>query len=853
MAKNKVKLKSALKIKNFVIDNDTTAGFKLKENNSKLDKFKNVRFDLNSTTIKKFDSSLEPIIISKNDESPISSPILFSIGTDFNETNENNIDNSDSFWFNDLNVLPDLVKIDKKFNYFYKRYKSHNNRTIINNHYAYNSESDNESKYDSFHLKNYNKKSFHTANDLTLSDFDLDDDYDNEDDYSDDEEEDMDYSYNYGESDDYQYFDTDSNYGFLGKNEGFKKNDGNNNDNNENLKENDNFHWKLFNTDIDTSLNKIDLNNITESEILDILRDQNIKLVKLEQIDDFSDDNNKIIGSLIVNNLNFEKNIEVKFTFNNWDNIHYINSQFKKSLTEKFDEFEFFIDLNRYKFFLKIKDLLNNQINISLCCRYDVNNETYYDNNNYQNYNITLTKIVKTKHINMDGSLTSQSIIPILNNIPKIHANNNCTDFNYFNNNNGNDNDKLNRSKSTFINQNLYNFRNNYSVPLVSNTSFLKNKNYAHTRIFVEDTNYFNTSPLKHLYHNDTCEYIKKPATINEVLNIETSPSPIPDFLPEPTIASAFSKTDLFSDFRDSSEEANDFSILSSVPTSDLIPEAQNITSMKKSATSSKNLPTNETMFKHKKELNERNLSTISDFSVTSSTSSASLSSFQSDNITAKRSKDLLTSSFSSMLSDSTNSALITEKLKTIDTNISNKNFTSSYNYFDNLVSNTPDDTSVSSQSNDSTLTLNNRNKNSRSDLNNTSGRSSTSINLQNRDYYKLEAGTSSKEQDEIQSISTDTTFKNILLSKSMDDIRAEFNKSNNNSFNDPMVNFVKEENNFNNKDIMKDGIIKDMDYQTLLNSYCFYTTSQTNPTTTLPTTTLNQNTNITPNSSVFF
>lgn len=169
-----------------------------------------------------------------------------------------------------------------------------------------------------------------------------------------------------------------------------------------------------------------------------------IKLASITQ------ESNKVIGFLVVNNLNFEKLIEVKFTFNNWENIHYVNASFDRSIDSKFDRFRFTIDLDRYKFFLNFKNLIGDnesKINLQFCCKYDVNNETYYDNNDYQNYNIQL-QCNRTSPPSPRTSLTHT---------PNTNSNN--------------------------IQQ-----TSRQGVP-------------SHSRTFSDDTDYFNSSPLKHLYH----------------------------------------------------------------------------------------------------------------------------------------------------------------------------------------------------------------------------------------------------------------------------------------------------------------------------------------------------------------
>lgn len=224
--------------------------------------------------------------------------------------------------------------------------------------------------------------------------------------------------------------------------------------------------------------------------------DGNIKLVSLAQ-DSTIDD--KIVGKILVKNLNYEKFIEVKYTFNNWNDIHYITAYFTKSISAEIDEFEFKINLSSLKYILQFKRILqfksnDTYLNMELCCRYDVNGETYYDNNNYRNYNCVL-KASKEHTIANDVIVTAEE----------------------------QEKKELARKESPKkISQNKKSSspsRNNYSK------NFLKSRRRVISRKFSENTDYYNTSPLKHLYHSDPTSYIK-PKRLNEVLYDSTSTIP---------------------------------------------------------------------------------------------------------------------------------------------------------------------------------------------------------------------------------------------------------------------------------------------------------------------------------------
>ncbi|CCK72952.1 protein phosphatase regulator GAC1 KNAG_0M00990 [Huiozyma naganishii CBS 8797] len=521
-------------------------------------KRKNVRFDLHTTTIKRFDSKDEPIAIS-TENSPIVSPIL---GPWHDAACD--VDQMESCWFNDLSILPRLV-----------------DRNFI--------------------------QSSHSHNDLEPADLDLD--------------------------------AASEGGAHLRENVCVGKWD---------LTE-CNSHRLVFPPTVDDGA----LNSV----MADFLNGQDIKVSDIKQVNE-----NQVLGELIVNNIMFEKSVEVKFSFNNWTNIHYISSSFVKSITSKYDQFKFEINLNRYKFFLQLKDLLNNKITIDLCCQYDVNGETYYDNNDYQNYTLTLVK--QPEHT--PRTVTARE---------RLH------------------------------------------VP-----SYTRGTVFSHSRTFSDDTDYFNRSPLKHLFHNDTCELIKKPATVNEVLNVDL----------------------------DHEYAMRNAQIL------------QN-------------------------SLEERSMSSASDSSLASTTSSStSLHSFKSDNLEATQSGRLPLGSISS--SSSSAGSLTSDGSEEL-------NFTK--DYYQPQLSIAKDDPVFFNP---------------------------TSFSYANP-IFDNSSGTPYDEETE--SIATDTTFKNKSGSAESNRPMSPIARvSTDNSTDTLMLNSP------NNSTASKTNDLRNMDYETLLHSYCFYTPPKLNGTT---------------------
>ncbi|QLL35036.1 hypothetical protein HG536_0H04120 [Torulaspora globosa] len=400
---------------------------------------KNVRFAAELTTVKKFDSSAEPISIS-NENSPKFYPISdsdlqYNLG--YPETLYGNADDccvaEDGFWFNESSLVPTLRGLN-----------------------------------DVKRLKRINRKS------LAGSKFQLD--YDSDSGIDDDDE-----------------FDDDV---FEETHEWPRQVTGNGLSSDSKLEVID---WRLTKTNISPmrpvwnpfllASNQKAGENDLESQIFDYLQGSNIRLHSLKQS---TTEFGKIIGLIYVNNLNFEKFIEIKLTFNRWKDMHYIPANFSRSITDKIDEFRFVIDLNSLKYSLQVKNLIYAmpdsttsvcRLNVELCCRYDVNNETFYDNNNYENYQIQLAATVR----NTAAQVTPSTV--------KENPSSNIHDTNP---------SQTNSFARDFL----------VSTTLTHNPNLKKSS--IGSRQFSEDTDYYNTSPLKHLYHNDTS--LIKPVRMNQVL-----------------------------------------------------------------------------------------------------------------------------------------------------------------------------------------------------------------------------------------------------------------------------------------------------------------------------------------------
>ncbi|AEY99096.1 FAGR275Cp [Eremothecium gossypii FDAG1] len=269
-----------------------------------------------------------------------------------------------------------------------------------------------------------------------------------------------------------------------------------------------------------------------QDQLFQFLQGHNIRLNKVSLVDMHT-----IKGSLYVTNLHFEKFIEVKFSFDEWKNIHYVTAQYLKTVTSKVDEFQFIIDLSSYKYFMKVKNLLYCvpgaretwcPVTMSLCCRYDVNGETYYDNNNYENYQfnakcLTVPAVLSTVPSrsallpDQPSRVRKRSGRSIGGNYAKTSCYGTPPHSKSYSN------VPLRKSLS-------YDFLMNFSqkkANSISSSSSSSPSGIATTpplerppisRKFPDDTDYFNTSPLKHIYHFNSIKNTTMDSAISQKL-----------------------------------------------------------------------------------------------------------------------------------------------------------------------------------------------------------------------------------------------------------------------------------------------------------------------------------------------
>ncbi|CRG89047.1 Histone H4,2 [Talaromyces islandicus] len=115
--------------------------------------------------------------------------------------------------------------------------------------------------------------------------------------------------------------------------------------------------------------------------------------VRLDRIY-LSPDQQSLIGVVVVANLAFQKNVLARFTLDYWKTVSEVSAEYnhdvrRKHVNDGFDRFNFTINLS---------DVTNLETKtLSLCIRYTVAGQEYWDNNSSMNYQIGFAKKEKTR------------------------------------------------------------------------------------------------------------------------------------------------------------------------------------------------------------------------------------------------------------------------------------------------------------------------------------------------------------------------------------------------------------------------------------------------------------------------
>ena len=114
---------------------------------------------------------------------------------------------------------------------------------------------------------------------------------------------------------------------------------------------------------------------------------------------------NEVIIFLSVQNLAFEKLLEVKYSFDNWNSISFTEGIFCKQINNNFDEFKCIIKMPS-------SNEKNFKTNLDFCCKYEVKGLTYYDNNDYNNFRIKIQTTQKSTKFDASVKLPEVKMTP---------------------------------------------------------------------------------------------------------------------------------------------------------------------------------------------------------------------------------------------------------------------------------------------------------------------------------------------------------------------------------------------------------------------------------------------------------
>lgn len=135
----------------------------------------------------------------------------------------------------------------------------------------------------------------------------------------------------------------------------------------------------------------------------------NSKTVQVKKVY-VSQSHNELMVYLSVENLAFEKDIELKYSFNNWNKIFYTKGKYENQINSKYDEFKCVIGIPLSS---NKKETISE---VNFCCSYKVSNMVYYDNNNYHNFKL---KLKTTKKLNYQTENSSQIFSNVNKNLVK--------------------------------------------------------------------------------------------------------------------------------------------------------------------------------------------------------------------------------------------------------------------------------------------------------------------------------------------------------------------------------------------------------------------------------------------------
>ncbi|XBW34853.1 hypothetical protein QEN19_000420 [Hanseniaspora menglaensis] len=184
---------------------------------------------------------------------------------------------------------------------------------------------------------------------------------------------------------------------------------------------------------------------------------------------------NTIAVYISLQNLAFEKDLEVKYSFDSWNNIFFAKGIFSKQINNKFDEFMCIIEIPA--------EFISSIVNLDFCCVYQVDGLTYYDNNNYNNFKLKIETKNKKDFINKSSETESNSTI---SNRLKFEQEN-----------------QIYEKKQDLIAKH-YDSKHDQDLINVTHTESATPKRKQMTRKFDSSKEFYNTSPWKNIYRQDS-------------------------------------------------------------------------------------------------------------------------------------------------------------------------------------------------------------------------------------------------------------------------------------------------------------------------------------------------------------
>ena len=108
-----------------------------------------------------------------------------------------------------------------------------------------------------------------------------------------------------------------------------------------------------------------------------------------------SADNKTLNGSIVVQNLSFQKTVISRFTFDYWKTTSEVVAEYNHDIRRKTQD----DGMDRFNFSLKLADQVNlENKTMFFCIRYTVGGQDYWDSNNGYNYQVDFSKKLKPQH-----------------------------------------------------------------------------------------------------------------------------------------------------------------------------------------------------------------------------------------------------------------------------------------------------------------------------------------------------------------------------------------------------------------------------------------------------------------------